>query len=218
MEHCAEDIYTFLQANEHHVVEINIQWLRYACVLCALWCTNTTAKPWLKYTQCVLAKANKMADSCASNFDTILQLCKEAILWKIPRFNSIFCSAEVFLANSLLYGKFKPDTQTTNYYNPVVHACWGLINAWRAPTTSVCCADYRRRLPYLFVLVWLELATQEYHQYDHHCEDHSNSQNRTQDYIDVVWVVCIGLCEEEGWETVQLNCVTVFACYTLRVT
>ena len=80
------------------------------------------AKPWLKYAQCALVKANKMADSCASDFDTILQLCEEAVLWNPPCFNSIFCSAEVFLANSLLYRKITPDTQTNNYYNPAVHA------------------------------------------------------------------------------------------------
>ncbi len=71
------------------------------------------------------------------------------------------------------------------------------MNAWREPTTSVCCADYRRRLPYLLVLVWHELETQEYRHYDHHCEDHCHSQNSTQYNIDVAWVVCIGLCEEE---------------------
>ena len=93
----------------------------------------------------------------------------------------------------------------------------GLINAWWAPTTFICCADYRRRLPHLFVLAWHELATQEYHQYDHHCEDDCNSQNNTQDNIDVAWVnvVCMGLCEEE--EKQSSYSVTVFTCYTLQV-
>ena len=91
----------------------------------------------------------------------------------------------------------------------------GLINAWWAPTTFICCADYRRRLPHLFVLAWHELATQEYHQYEHHCEDDCNSQNNTQDNIDVAWVVCMGLCEEE--EKQSSYSVTVFTCYTLQV-
>ena len=117
---CAEDIFTFLQMNELHVVEINAQWLRYMCAYCDVQ-TQWQSRQ-LRYA-CALVEANKMADSCASNFDG------NSALWRVcfrkkTRFNLIICSIEVICRSSWLIRycteNWSTQTYVLNYCNPAV--------------------------------------------------------------------------------------------------
>ena len=70
----------------------------------------------------VLVKANKMADSCASNFDAHFVALRKGCFTKIPHLNSIFCSAEAIRRSSwpIFYCmKESNRTQTHTVYNPL---------------------------------------------------------------------------------------------------
>ena len=83
--------HTFLQAKEHHVHEINLQWLRYTHA------TYSDAQQWqswqLKHAH-ALARANKMAGSCASSFNANSVALQRGCFTRKTRYNSIICSTE----------------------------------------------------------------------------------------------------------------------------
>ena len=73
------------------------------CMCAILRHKKTMANPWLRHVR-VLAKANKMADSCTINFDVnSVALRRGCFMKKKTRFNSIFAVLRRFVA---LLGQF----------------------------------------------------------------------------------------------------------------
>ena len=107
---------------KHHVVESNITCLKYAHAL---------------------AKANKMADSCTSDFNE-----NSVALWGGCFTKKLYVLIKYFavLRQSLgLLGQFATAwknwswrTNTTNYCNPAAHACQRLIIQWLLHIIYVC--------------------------------------------------------------------------------
>ena len=139
----------------HHVVEINVQWLRYTCVLYSDAQTMQGQQlkhhmaesnvMWLRYAH-ALVRTNKMADSCAS-YSSFNAYC--IALWGgcFTKNHILFESFAALRQSTGLLGRFitvwenwARHTHThTRYCSPVAHACWGLTMPIVWPYTATTC-------------------------------------------------------------------------------
>jgi len=108
--------YIATEWQKHHVVESNITCLKYAHAL---------------------VKANKMADSCTSNFDEYFEFCSYVRRLFSKKLHVIIKYFAVLRQSVGLLGQFATvwknwswHTNTTNYCNLAAHACQRLIIQW----------------------------------------------------------------------------------------